>query len=125
MYTGFTETAVDEGFNEIVGVFRAIAVAEKQHEKMYLDLVANIEAGRVFKMEEPVRWRCGNCGYIHKGKEAPKECPACAHPREHFELRRELLSRPARLNSDVGVDPGKGSRRRHPEGDVGPQLFSS
>ena len=88
-YPGFAETAVEEGFNEIAGVFRAIAVAEKQHEKRYLDLLANIEAGRVFKREEPVRWRCGNCGYIHEGKEAPKECPACAHPRDHFELLGE------------------------------------
>jgi rubrerythrin len=89
MYPGFAETAMEEGFNEIAGVFKAIAVAEKQHEKRYLDLLANIQAGRVFKRSEPVKWRCGNCGYIHHGKEAPNECPACAHPRAHFELLGE------------------------------------
>jgi rubrerythrin len=89
MYPGFAETAADEGFGEIAGVFKAIAVAEKQHEKRYLDLLANIQAGRVFKRSEPVNWRCGNCGYIHHGKEAPEECPACAHPRAHFELLGE------------------------------------
>jgi len=89
MYPGFAETAVEEGFGEIAGVFKAIAVAEKQHEKRYLDLLANIEASRVFKRGEPVKWRCGNCGYIHHGKEAPKECPACAHLRAHFELLGE------------------------------------
>jgi rubrerythrin len=89
MYPGFAETAVEEGFAEIAGVFKAIAVAEKQHEKRYLDLLANIQAGRVFERGEPVKWRCGNCGYIHHGKEALKECPACSHPRAHFELLGE------------------------------------
>jgi len=89
MYPGFAEIAAEEGFGEIAGVFKAIAVAEKQHEKRYLDLLANIQAGRVFKRSEPVKWRCGNCGYIHHGKEAPEECPACAHPRAHFELLGE------------------------------------
>jgi rubrerythrin len=89
MYPGFAETAVEEGFGEIAGVFKAIAVAEKQHEKRYLDLLANIEAGRVFKRGEPVKWKCGNCGYVHHGKEAPLECPACAHTRAHFELLGE------------------------------------
>jgi rubrerythrin len=89
MYPGFSETAVEEGFGEIATVFNCIAIAEKQHEKRYLDLLANIQAGRVFKRDEPVSWKCGNCGYIHHGKEAPKECPACAHPRDHFELLGE------------------------------------
>jgi rubrerythrin len=89
IYPGFAETTVEEGFNEIAGVFRATAIAEKQHDKRYLDLLANIETGRVSKREEPVRWRCGNCGYIHEGKEALKDCPACAHSRDHFELLGE------------------------------------
>jgi rubrerythrin len=89
MYPGFAKTARDEGFDEIAGIFEAIAVAEKQHEKRYLDLAANIEAGRVFKRDQEVVWRCRNCGYLHKGKEAPDKCPACAHKRDHFELLGE------------------------------------
>ncbi len=89
MYPGFAKTAREEGFGDIAGIFEAIAVAEKQHEKRYSDLAANIEAGRVFKRDEPVVWRCRNCGYLHKGTEAPVECPACAHPQAHFELLGE------------------------------------
>ncbi len=89
MYPGFAETADEEGFHEIAAVFRSIAVAEKQHEKRYLDLLANIEKGRVFNREKPVTWKCGNCGYIHEGTEAPEVCPACEHPRAHFELLGE------------------------------------
>lgn len=89
MYPDFAETAKKEGFSEIAKVFRAIAVAEKQHEKRYLDLAANIAAGRVFKREQKVVWRCRNCGYLHEGKEAPALCPACVHPQAHFELLGE------------------------------------
>ena len=70
-------------------IFEAIAVAEKQHEKRYLDLKANIEAGRVFKREQNVTWRCRNCGYLYDGTETPEMCPACAHPQAHFELLGE------------------------------------
>jgi rubrerythrin len=89
MYPGFAKTAKKEGFDDIAAVFMAIAVAEKQHEKRYNDLAANIEAGRVFKRDDVVVWRCRNCGYIHTGKEAPELCPACAHPQAHFELLGE------------------------------------
>lgn len=89
MYPGFAKTAREEGFEAIASVFEAIAVAEKQHEKRYLDLAANIEAGRVFKRDTEVVWRCRNCGYLHTGTEAPETCPACAHPKAHFELLGE------------------------------------
>ena len=89
MYPGFAKTAREEGFEAIANVFMAIAVAEKQHEKRYLDLAANIEAGRVFKRDTEVVWRCRNCGYLHTGNEAPEACPACAHPQAHFELLGE------------------------------------
>ena len=89
MYPGFAKTAREEGFETIASAFEAIAVAEKQHEKRYLDLAANIEAGRVFKRDTEVVWRCRNCGYLHTGNEAPEACPACAHPKAHFELLGE------------------------------------
>jgi rubrerythrin len=86
MYPGFAKVADEEGFDEIAGAFRSIAVAEKQHEKRFLGLRANIENGTVFKRDKPVRWKCGNCGYTHEGTEPPQECPACAHSRAYFEL---------------------------------------
>jgi len=89
MYPGFANTARDEGFDAIAAVFEAIAVAEKQHEKRYVDLANNIEADRVFKRDEKVVWRCRNCGYLHEGNEAMEACPACAHSKDHFELLGE------------------------------------
>lgn len=89
MYPGFAKTAVEEGFEEIAKIFKAIAVAEKQHEKRYLALAANITNNTVFKKDKSVVWRCRNCGYLHTGDGAPEECPACAHPQAHFELLGE------------------------------------
>ncbi len=89
MYPSFATVARQEGFEEIAKIFEAIAVAEKQHEKRYLGLLANIEAGTVFKKAKKVVWRCRNCGYLHEGEESPETCPACAHPRAHFELLAE------------------------------------
>jgi rubrerythrin len=89
MYPEFAKTAREEGFNDIADVLEAIAVAEKQHEKRYLALAANIKAARVFKRDETVTWRCRNCGYLHEGNEAPEICPACDHPLAHFELLGE------------------------------------
>ena len=89
MYPGFAKIAEGEGFNNIAVVFNSIAVAEKQHEKRYLDLAANIDAGQVFKKDAPVVWRCRNCGYLYEGEEALAVCPACDHPQAHFELLGE------------------------------------
>jgi len=89
MYPSFALVARKEGFDDIAKIFEAIAVAEKQHEKRYLALKNNIETGKVFKRDNPVVWRCRNCGYLHEGTEAPERCPACDHARAHFELLGE------------------------------------
>ena len=89
MYPGFAKVARREGFDEIAKLYEAVSVAERQHEKRYLGLLANVEAGTVFKKPNRVVWRCRNCGYLHEGTEAPDCCPACAHPQAHFELLAE------------------------------------
>jgi len=89
LYPAFAKTAREEGFEAIARVFEAISVAEKQHERRYLGLLANVAAGTVFKKDKPVMWRCRNCGYLHEGPEAPAACLACAHPQAHFELLAE------------------------------------
>ena len=89
MYPGFAKVARDEGFEEAAKIWEAIMVAERQHEKRYLGLLANVEAGTVFKKDKPVVWRCRNCGYLHEGAEAPATCPACAHARDYYELLAE------------------------------------
>ncbi len=89
MYPEFAKTARDEGFEVAVKLWDAVSVSEKQHEKRFKDLLANVESGRVFKKDTPIAWRCINCGYVHEGTEAPAACPACAHPKAYYEVLGE------------------------------------
>ncbi len=89
MYPNFDKEAEEERFKEIAMFFRNIGKVEVAHEKRYLKLAENVEKGKVFRKDAPVRWKCANCGYIHEGPEAPQVCPACAHPQAYFELKTE------------------------------------
>lgn len=89
LYPGFAKIARQEGFEAAAMIWDAVSVAEKQHEKRYLDLLANVESGKVFRKDKPVVWRCLNCGYLHEGLDAPESCPACAHPQAYFEILAE------------------------------------
>ena len=86
LYKESKEIAQSEGFEKIAFVFKEIAEVEEQHEIRYRKLLENLKEGKVFKKDIVVKWKCRNCGYIHEGKEAPKECPACAHPQSYYEL---------------------------------------
>ncbi len=89
MYPEFAQTAEDEGFAVVATTMRAIAVAEKQHAATYRALIANIGAETVFKKDEDVTWYCRKCGFVHKGSNAPKKCPACSHSQGYFEVLAE------------------------------------
>ncbi len=86
MYPEFAKTAEEEGFAEVAGICRSIAIAEERHRDRYQALIKNIENGQVFKRDTATRWVCRNCGYVHEGTEAPGVCPACVHPQAHFEI---------------------------------------
>lgn len=86
LYPAFADVADKEGFSEIATAFRNIASAEKNHEIRFNKLADNVENGTVFKKSEKTLWKCGNCGYVHEGTEAPDICPTCIHPKAHFEV---------------------------------------
>jgi len=89
LYPQFADIAEEEGFREVAESFRQIAKVEKKHEIRYLKLAENVEKDQVFMKPERTVWKCRNCGYIVEGSEAPETCPACKHPRSHFELLSE------------------------------------
>ncbi len=86
LYPAFEKTAREEGFEEVAESFEEIAEVEERHEVRYRKLVDNVKNGKVFKRDTEVEWKCRNCGYIHKGKEAPEICPACKHAQSYYEL---------------------------------------
>lgn len=89
MYPEFADIADKEGLPEIAKRLRSIAVAEKHHEERYKKLLKEVEAGTVFKKDKEVWWVCRECGYVHFGKEAPKECPACKHAQSFYQIKCE------------------------------------
>ncbi len=86
MYPSFAAVAEKEGYPEVAATFHNIAKAEGFHKLRYAKLADNIEAGKVFKRETKVVWRCRNCGFPIESEEAPHKCPACEHPQAYFEI---------------------------------------
>jgi len=89
LYADFARTARDEGFTDIADSFEQIAKVEKFHESRYRKLMSNVATGEVFKKKSTIKWHCTNCGYVHEGPEAPKECPACKHAQAYYEILAE------------------------------------
>jgi len=89
LYPSFVKVAEEEGFAEAARTFRMVAKVEAYHERRYRKLLENVEIGKVFKKDNPVMWKCRNCGYVFEGSEAPEKCPVCEHPKSYFELWTE------------------------------------
>lgn len=86
MYKGFAEDAEQEGFTDMAKLFKMVAEIEKHHEDRYLELLKNIDEGKVFSKTEKKVWICRNCGYVYIGEDAPDKCPMCEHPKAYFEV---------------------------------------
>jgi rubrerythrin len=85
LYPDSADIAEKEGFAEAAKTFRMVAKVEAYHERRYRKLLANLEQGKVFKKDTPIKWKCRNCGYVFEGSEVPEKCPVCDHPRSYFE----------------------------------------
>lgn len=89
MYPEFEKEAREENEIEAADLFKELAEVEEEHEKRYLKILENVEKGKVFKKDQPTKWHCRNCGYVHCGTEAPEICPACKHPQAYYEILAE------------------------------------
>ena len=85
MYQKFAEQAEAEGNKEAAILFRMIARVEAEHRDRYRKLLEMVENGTVYTRDEPIRWRCSVCGYVHEGTEPPPKCPCCKHGQEYYE----------------------------------------
>jgi len=89
MYAEFAKTATEEGFTRIAALFKLVADIEKEHEIRFRNLQTNIETDRVFSRDNEIMWICTNCGHIHKGTSAPKQCPVCEKNQSYFKEREQ------------------------------------
>ena len=85
MYPEFLKIAEAEGEKVSANLFKQIAKIEAHHRERYKKLLALMEAGAVYKRNEPIKWKCGACGYVHEGTEPPPKCPCCQKPKEYYE----------------------------------------
>ena len=89
LYPDFSKIAEEEGFKEIARTFNGIGKVESYHERRYRKLLENVNQGKVFKKDSPIKWKCRNCGYVFEGREVPEKCPVCAHEKSYFEVWSE------------------------------------
>ena len=87
MYKSFSETAKEEGFDDIAELFKMVGDIEKHHEERYLTLLKKVEDNLVFETEEETIWICRNCGHVYRSKEALEVCPVCKHGKAYQEKR--------------------------------------
>lgn len=85
LYPEAAKIAEEEGFPAIAALFRNVAVAEKEHARVYEEFLKRVQADKVFKSEEEIVWKCRKCGFLFKGKTPPAKCPACLHPMDYFQ----------------------------------------
>ncbi|MFA5850288.1 MAG: rubrerythrin family protein [Bacteroidales bacterium] len=88
LYPEFARIAMEEGFPKVATAFKMIAKVEAEHEARYRILLARLVEDKFFEREEEIEWQCRNCGYVHKGKKALENCPACDHPKAYFEPKK-------------------------------------
>lgn len=84
MYPEFKEKAEAEDNTKAAKLFKEIAEVEAKHAKRYQIMADRLESGKMFKSDKETQWKCLNCGYIHKGTEAPDKCPLCTKPQGFY-----------------------------------------
>ena len=84
IYKYASQTAAQEGFNDISRLFNNIAEIEKRHSHRFSLLAEQIKNESLYKKPETTQWICTECGHTHIGKEAPCICPVCRHEQEYF-----------------------------------------
>ena len=77
LYPGFARIAREEGFEQIALKFEKVAMVEGNHRIIFEYLYEAFKDGSLYKMERPMLWICGECGYMHTAKEAWNICPLC------------------------------------------------
>ena len=69
MYPTFAKEAEEEGNAEATNLFKQIAKVEAHQRDRYRKLLQMVQDGTVYKRDEPIKWKCGVCGYVHTGTE--------------------------------------------------------
>lgn len=89
IYKAFADKALEEGFSVIASTFLKIAGIEKIHGDRFARFLNDLKSGKLFISDVEEEWMCLNCGFVFKGKTAPKSCPTC-YQEQGFFIRMTL-----------------------------------
>ena len=85
IYPGMAAVADQEGFTKVASTYRRVAEAEEWHERRFNKLIERVKTDTVFRRDQPILWKCRECGRVMDGVEPPELCPTCNHPRAYYE----------------------------------------
>lgn len=91
IYIANAKVARKEGFTDIAELFDLTAKVESFHEKVFLELYAQMKEGTLFKKPAPVVWTCSACGHQAIGTEPWDTCPLCKMKKGCVQLHLETL----------------------------------
>lgn len=92
-YPGFAEMARREGFKDAARLWMQIARIEGVHHNQFKSLEEQLLKGELTEKDQPILWRCLNCGYTYEGVRACDPCPVCGKSAgwQEGELNRKQL----------------------------------
>ncbi len=76
-YPGFAEIARREGYKDAARLWMQIARIEGVHHNQFKSLEEQLMRQELTEKQEPILWRCLNCGYTYEGVRACDPCPVC------------------------------------------------
>lgn len=76
-YPAFAEVARREGFKDAARLWMQIARIEGAHHDRFQSLHDQLQNGTLTEKQEPIGWKCLNCGYVYEGIRACDPCPVC------------------------------------------------
>ena len=76
-YPGFAEMAQREGFRDTAILWQQIARVEGVHHNTFRQLEEQLRSGHLTQKDQPITWRCLNCGYTYEAERACNFCPIC------------------------------------------------
>lgn len=76
-YPQFAKIAAEEGYHDIAQLWKMIAVVEGLHHNVFKEAHKQLKSGTLYKKEQPVVWRCLNCGGVREANMPWEVCPIC------------------------------------------------
>ena len=76
-YPEFAELARREGYDDAARLWMQIARIEGVHHNTFQSLHTQLVSGSLTEKDQPIVWRCLNCGYTYEGIRACNPCPVC------------------------------------------------